>query len=106
MDLAELLRLGDAAAGFGDKIPGMWESFIGTIPGSIGETSTLACLIGAAILLYTGIGSWRIMLSVFHWRICDGIHIQYFWVNTLMQIDPITSFVVGWICFRCHIYGN
>ena len=57
--------LGDAAAGFADKIPGIWESFIGTIPGSIGETSTLACLIGAAILLYTGIGSWRIMLSVF-----------------------------------------
>lgn len=41
------------------------ESFLGTIPGSIGETSTLACLIGAAILIITGIGSWRIMLSTF-----------------------------------------
>lgn len=39
------------------------EMFIGTIPGSIGETSVIAILIGAAILLYTGIGSWRIMLS-------------------------------------------
>ena len=39
--------------------------FLGTIPGSIGETSALACLIGAAVLLYTGIGSWRVMLSVF-----------------------------------------
>ena len=57
--------LGNAAAGIAEKIPGIWESFIGTIPGSIGETSTLACLVGAAILIYTGIGSWRIMLSVF-----------------------------------------
>lgn len=39
------------------------DMFLGTIPGSIGETSTLAILIGAAVLLYTGIGSWKIMLS-------------------------------------------
>jgi Na+-transporting NADH:ubiquinone oxidoreductase subunit B len=37
---------------------------IGTIPGSIGETSALACLIGAAILVVTGVGSWRIMVSM------------------------------------------
>ncbi|MFV0289460.1 MAG: NADH:ubiquinone reductase (Na(+)-transporting) subunit B [Mangrovibacterium sp.] len=40
-----------------------WDWFIGLIPGSIGETSTLAILIGAAILIITGIASWRIMLS-------------------------------------------
>jgi len=40
------------------------DAFIGTIPGSIGETSTLACLIGAAILLLAGVGSWRIMVSM------------------------------------------
>lgn len=39
--------------------------FVGLIPGSVGETSTLCILIGAAILLATGIASWRIMLSVF-----------------------------------------
>jgi Na+-transporting NADH:ubiquinone oxidoreductase subunit B len=39
------------------------DMFLGTIPGSVAETSTLAILIGAAILLATGIGSWRIMLS-------------------------------------------
>ena len=39
------------------------EAFIGIIPGSMGETSTLACLIGAAILLATGVASWRIMLA-------------------------------------------
>ncbi|MFC1496885.1 NADH:ubiquinone reductase (Na(+)-transporting) subunit B [Verrucomicrobiota bacterium] len=36
---------------------------IGNMPGSIGETSAIACLIGAVILLITGVGSWRIMLS-------------------------------------------
>ena len=41
------------------------DSFLGFIPGSIGETSTLAILIGAIILIYTGIGSWKVMLSVF-----------------------------------------
>ena len=41
-----------------------FQAFAGTIPGSMGETSTLACLIGAALLLITGIASWRIMLSM------------------------------------------
>jgi Na+-transporting NADH:ubiquinone oxidoreductase subunit B len=40
------------------------DAFLGTIPGSMGETSALACLIGAFILVVTGIGSWRIMLSM------------------------------------------
>ncbi len=40
------------------------DAFLGTIPGSMGETSTLCCLLGAAILIITGVGSWRIMLSV------------------------------------------
>ena len=42
-----------------------WDMFLGLIPGSFGETSTLCILIGAAILLATGIASWRIILSVF-----------------------------------------
>lgn len=41
-----------------------WDAFLGLIPGSFGETSTLAILIGALLLLATGIASWRIMLSV------------------------------------------
>lgn len=39
-------------------------AFLGTIPGSMGETSALACLVGAVYLIASGIGSWRIMLSV------------------------------------------
>lgn len=41
-----------------------WSAFVGLVPGSMGETSTLACLIGAAILILTGVGSWRTMLGV------------------------------------------
>ncbi|MBT4864754.1 MAG: NADH:ubiquinone reductase (Na(+)-transporting) subunit B, partial [Planctomycetaceae bacterium] len=40
------------------------QAFLGTMQGSMGETSTLACLIGAAILIFTGVGSWRIMAGV------------------------------------------
>lgn len=40
------------------------DAFIGFMPGSIGETSVLGCLIGAAFLVYTRIASWRIMLAV------------------------------------------
>jgi Na+-transporting NADH:ubiquinone oxidoreductase subunit B len=42
-----------------------WNAFIGLMPGSLGETSTLACLIGAIFLIYTRVGSWRIILGVF-----------------------------------------
>ena len=40
-----------------------WDSFWGFIPGSLGETCVAACLLGAAILVFTKVGSWRIMLS-------------------------------------------
>lgn len=42
---------------------GWWDAFLGTTNGSMGETSALACLIGAAILIGVGVGSWRIMLA-------------------------------------------
>lgn len=43
----------------------LWDQFIGLIPGSIGETSVIAIAIGAVILLWTGIASWKTMISVF-----------------------------------------
>jgi Na+-transporting NADH:ubiquinone oxidoreductase subunit B len=47
-----------------DKGYTFWNMFIGIIPGSIGETSTLAILLGLLILLYTKIVSWRIVISI------------------------------------------
>ncbi len=41
-----------------------WDAFTGLVPGSMGETSALAALIGAGILVLTGVGSWRTMLGV------------------------------------------
>lgn len=54
-----------AAAAEGTATPSFLDMFIGTIPGSIGETSTLAILLGAAFLIYTGVASWKIMVSTF-----------------------------------------
>ena len=53
--------MADAAAGHLNY--SVADAFFGFIPGSIGETSTLAILIGAALLIITGIGSWKIMVS-------------------------------------------
>ena len=91
--------LGDAAANVVDRIPGIWESFIGAIPGSIGETSTIACLIGAAILIYTGIGSWRIMLSVFIGGFIMAAIFNLFESNVLMQLSPVHHLVLGGFAF-------
>ncbi len=55
--------VGDATEALHAQGYGWWEMFWGFIPGSAGETSTLCCLLGALILLLTGIGSWRTMFS-------------------------------------------
>ena len=50
--------------GHTEAMPSTWELFVGTIPGCIGETCKIAILLGAAILLFTQVADWRIMLSV------------------------------------------
>jgi Na+-transporting NADH:ubiquinone oxidoreductase subunit B len=49
----------------GERASSMWDSFLGLEVGSVGETSALMCLIGAALLLKTGIASWRVMIGYF-----------------------------------------
>lgn len=56
--------LGQLAAGEPVSYSAM-DTIIGTIPGSVGETSFIAILIGAAILIWAGIASWKIIVSVF-----------------------------------------
>lgn len=51
--------------GIADLGIGWWSSFLGSVPGSIGETSTLAILLGGSIIVYAGIASWRIIVGVF-----------------------------------------
>ena len=60
--LTELARATEVSM---DAVHTSWgDAFLGIMPGSMGETSALACLIGAAVLIATRIGSWRIMLSM------------------------------------------
>ncbi len=84
------------------------DAFLGFIPGSFGETSTLCILIGAAILLFTGIASWRTMASVFVGGLATGYLFQALGVTefpayyhllvggfafgaVFMATDPVTS---------------
>ena len=53
--------------------PRLWDMILGTIPGSVGETSVIAILLGAALLLWTGVASWKIMVS----SVLGGLAIGY-----------------------------
>jgi Na+-transporting NADH:ubiquinone oxidoreductase subunit B len=77
------------------------EAFIGTIPGSMGETSALACLIGAAVLLLTGIASWRIMLTVVAGMFClsSMLNIIGSTTNPMFQLSPSWHLVLGGFAF-------
>jgi len=91
--------LADAAAGNISNLPSIAEMFIGLIPGSIGETSTLAILIGAVILLVTGIASWRIMFSVFAGGMLMGLILNMFAVNLFMEIPAYYHLIMGGFAF-------
>ncbi len=91
--------LSNAAAEALDKIPSLTDLFFGFIPGSIGETSKLAILIGAVILILTGIGSWRIMLSGLIGGVTMTLIFNAFAVNKYMTIDPLTQIMMGSFMF-------
>jgi Na+-transporting NADH:ubiquinone oxidoreductase subunit B len=75
------------------------DMFLGTIPGSIGETSTLAILIGAAILVFTGVGSLRIMLSVVIGGIFMGGVLNLAGANAYMDVPFYYHLVMGGFAF-------
>lgn len=63
-----------------------WDKFFGFIPGSVGETSTFLILLGAAFLIFTKIGSWRIILSTFVGAAAMGLVF-----NGIVNADIITE---------------
>ena len=73
--------------------------FIGTIPGSVAETSALAALIGAAILIWTGIGSWRIISSFIAGGLVMGVIFNALGLNAYMTIGPVHQIVMGGFMF-------
>ena len=78
-----------------------WESFIGLIPGSMGETSTLCCLLGAAVLILTRVGSWQIMAGVTTGMIVSALFFN--WIgsttNPLLHVSPAWHLVIGGFAF-------
>ena len=79
----------------------LYNSFLGVIPGSVGETSVIAIMMGAAILLFTGVGSFRIMASLF----IGGLSMAYVFnlvapdTNLFMSLDPIHQLCIGSFLF-------
>ncbi|MBW6499883.1 MAG: NADH:ubiquinone reductase (Na(+)-transporting) subunit B [Bacteroidales bacterium] len=82
-----------------DRLPSFLEMFIGTIPGSVGETSTIAILIGAFILVATGIGSWKVIVSVFAGALGMGLLLNLIAVNPYMELPVYYHFVMGGFAF-------
>ncbi len=79
-----------------------WQCFLGTIPGSMGETSVLACLFGAALLIATGIGSWRIMAGCVVGALGMGCLLYAFRDmsdNPMFYMNPLWHLIVGGFAF-------
>ena len=94
--------LAQAAVGGASAITFTWQNaFLGLIPGSMGETSTLAALIGAFILIITGIGSWRIMLSTTLGMVGTVLLLNAIGseTNPLFNMTPDWHFVLGGFAF-------
>ena len=120
----------DGAAQYSTSI---WSEFLGTIPGSVGETSTLCILLGAVLLIWTGVASWKIMLSSVAGALFVGFIGDLAGVSTVscleqlilggfafgtvfMATDPVTSaqtecgkwiygFLVGALCITVRLFN-
>lgn len=91
--------LNSFGAGWADHIYSFSNMFFGFMPGCIGETSTLMCLIGALILIATGVGSWKIMVSVFAGSYAMGLLLNLFGANEFMLMPPHYHWVIGGLAF-------
>lgn len=73
--------------------------FMGWVPGSMGETSAFACLLGALFLVISKVGSWRIMLSMFLGMVATTLLFNAVAVNSYMEVGPMWHFVTGGFAF-------
>ncbi len=109
---ATVLAYGAEAAANGtdmvSAVAGHWSAgmfdfgnmFMGAIPGSIGETSTLMCLVGALILVGTGVGSWKIIVSVFGGAWAMGLLFNAVGGdNSFMMMPAHHHLVIGGLAF-------
>lgn len=91
--------LAQLAQGQAAHMPSVSDMFFGFIPGSIGETSTLAILIGAVILIWTGIGSWKIMLSCVLGALAIGGLFNLIPANSYMEVPAYYHLIMGGFAF-------
>lgn len=91
--------LGEMLAGGVAPQASVLDMFLGFIPGSVGETSVIAILIGAVILLVTGIASWRIMLSIFAGGAVMGLVFNMIGANPYMEMPFYYHFLIGGFMF-------
>lgn len=71
----------------------------GQIPGSIGETSVIMSLVGAVILILTGVGSWKVIVSVFGGAYAMGLLFNIIGANTYMLMPAEYHLVIGGLAF-------
>lgn len=76
-----------------------WDYFVGLIPGSIGETSVIAILIGAFILLCTGVASWKTMVSVFIGGAAMAAIFNLIGTTVVMTVSPVDHLFLGGFAF-------
>jgi len=77
----------------------LMDSFLGFIPGSVGETSALMCLIGAGILLWTGIASWRVISSFFIGGFIMASILNFVGGNGYFELPAIHQLMLGGFMF-------
>ena len=86
-------------AGWNEGVFTFSNLFMGLRPGSIGETSTLMCLIGAFILIATGAGSWKIIVSVFGGAYAMGLLLNLVGGNAFVEMPAYYHLVIGGLAF-------
>ncbi len=91
--------LGNLATGTSGHMPSVMDMFLGFMPGSVGETSKLAILIGALFLIYTGVGSWKIMVSMIAGGLFTGGLLNLFAVNEYMALPFWHHMLLGGFMF-------
>jgi len=91
--------LTEFGAGWNEGVYSFGNMFMGFMPGCVGETSTLMCLIGGFILVITGTGSWKIMLSVFGGAYAMGLFLNLLGGNAFMQMPAEYHLVMGGLAF-------
>jgi len=94
-----VVALNNFGAGWADNMYSFTNMFLGFIPGCIGETSTLMCLVGAAILVMTGVGSWKIIVSVFAGAYGMGLFLNLVGGNPFTLMPAHYHLVMGGLAF-------